>query len=307
VVANANALTLGRRSLGRRSGDRQSLTGLIDDVRIYNQALTAEQVKELARGRVAAPTAVPTASPTAAPTAAPTATPKAGVGLVAHWKLDDRQGTVAKDSSGNGNDGAIEGSAQWTKGKRAGALYLSGKKSQVEIANETPFDITERITVTAWIKSPPFTREHQAIVTKGDDAWRLQRDAKTRSISWCCTGLSHSKIGEVDGNAVVDDGKWHHVAGVYDGTTSSLYVDGRLDASQQTSGSIRTTDHRVRIGSNVQKGGRRFVGIVDDVRVYSRALSPEEIQALFEGRQPAPGSSQGPAPADPDSRPDGAP
>jgi hypothetical protein len=85
----------------------------------------------------------------------------------------------------------------------------------------------------------------------------------------------------------VDDGKWHHIAGVYDGTRSILYIDGKVDASVETSGSIKTSDARVFIGHNAQRSGRRFAGIVDDVRVYSRALSAEEIRDLA-GAPPSP-------------------
>ncbi|MHC4253649.1 MAG: LamG domain-containing protein, partial [Planctomycetota bacterium] len=150
-------------------GGRNSL-GTVDDVRVYKRALSADEVKALAgvpgAGGPIAP-AAPTAPTAPAAPAAPTSPTQ---DLVAHWKLDDRQGAVAKDSSGNGNDGTIKGAAKWTRGKRNGALLLSGEKSCVRIENEAPFDITERITVAVWMKSPPFTKEHQAIVTKGDDA-----------------------------------------------------------------------------------------------------------------------------------------
>ena len=263
----------------------RGVNGALDDLRVYDRALSTETLKELASGREPEPEVTLT------------------TGLVGHWKLDDRQGTVAKDSSGNGNDGAVKGAAKWTRGKRSGALYLSGNNSGVRIENEAPFDITERITVAIWMKSPPFTKDHQAIVTKGDDAWRLQRNGEKRIVQWACTGLSHSDNGSVTGRAIVDDGKWHHLAGVYDGTTSILYVDGKVDGLRETSGSIKTSDARVFIGHNAQREGRRLAGMVDDVRVYSRALSAEEVRTLAGAPPPIPKAGTGGADGGPADEP----
>ncbi|MHC5059032.1 MAG: LamG-like jellyroll fold domain-containing protein [Planctomycetota bacterium] len=185
-----------------------------------------------------------------------------------------------EDSSGNGNDGEVKGGAQWVKGRRGGAIFLNGKDGRVATANKTAFDITGNITVAAWIRIARFDRDWQAIVSKGDGAWRLQMDARTRTIEWACTGLSHAKHGQITGNTAVDDGQWHHVAGVYDGTKTYLYVDGKVDALRDTSGSIKTSNNRVFIGRNTGRGGRHFHGIIDDVRVYGRALPASEIRWL---------------------------
>ncbi|MHC4504034.1 MAG: protein kinase domain-containing protein, partial [Planctomycetota bacterium] len=152
------------------------------------------------------------------------------VGLVGHWTFDEGTGTTARDSSGKGNHGTVMGGAKWAKGKVGGALEFDGRDDFVLIPNESSFDITRSITVAVWIKIASFTKGWQAIVTKGDThgSWRLQRDDKESSLTWACSALSHHRYGDLRGGVAVDDGRWHHVAGVYDGTRTYLYVDGKV-------------------------------------------------------------------------------
>jgi len=90
----------------------------------------------------------------------------------------------------------------------------------------------------------------------------------------------------------VNDGKWHHVAGVYDGTKLYLYVDGELDNSEYASGSIATNNYNVWIGAWIDpKGqivGREWNGLIDDVRIYSYALGEADIKAVYAGEGPGP-------------------
>jgi outer membrane protein assembly factor BamB len=203
-------------------------------------------------------------------------------GLIGHWTFDEGKGMIARDSSGRNNHGTIMGSAKWTKGRIGGALDFDGTDDFVSIPNEGNFDITGSITVTAWIRVNSFTRSWQAIVTKGDRAWRLHRANDTNSLGWACSDLSRQEVGDLYGKKAVNNGRWHHVAGVYDGTKTCLFVDGTLDASERTTRTISVNDYPVLIGENAQHRGRFFRGLIDDVRIYDRALSVDELQALFE-------------------------
>ena len=208
-------------------------------------------------------------------------------GLVGWWKLDETSGREVTDASGNGNIGKIlNGEPKWqtSGGKIDGALLFDGKGDWVHVANESNFDFTGEVTVTAWIKVNHFDREWQAIVTKGDSAWRLQRNQDTPTIEFACSGLqvpSGNTYGGLYGNKAVNDGKWHHVAGLYDGEKMYIYIDGVVDVSQPASGAIATNDHPVYIGENVEMTGRFFNGLIDDVRVYNYALSEGQITALY--------------------------
>jgi hypothetical protein len=91
-----------------------------------------------------------------------------------------------------------------------------------------------------------------------------------------CIGVG----GFLTGSANINDNQWHHVAGVYNGSKMDLYVDGKLDASQTASGSLNVSATNVYIGGSPSQS---FNGLVDDVRIYNRALSADEIEALYFG------------------------
>ena len=201
-------------------------------------------------------------------------------GLVGRWTFDDGKGSIARDASGRGNDGSVMGGASWTKGIIGGALEFDGSDDFVSIPNESAFDITGNVTVSAWIQVKSFTKPWQSIVTKGDRAWRIHRAGSRNSVGFACSDLSRDQVGDLYGNRDVDDGKWHHVAGVLNGTKASIFVDGALDASTNASPNISVNDYAVLIGANAQATGRLFHGLIDDVRIYDRALSVDELRAL---------------------------
>lgn len=87
--------------------------------------------------------------------------------------------------------------------------------------------------------------------------------------------------GATPGRTKVNDNQWHHAVGVYDDTRIALYIDGKLDASAPASSSILTNDKPVLIGENSEKSGRFWHGLLDEIHVYSYALSEDEIAALY--------------------------
>lgn len=103
------------------------------------------------------------------------------------------------------------------------ALDFDGIDDYVIIPNEPAFDFAAAMTVEAWIKVDSFTKEWQALITKGDSSWRLHRYGVSNTLSFGTTGLSNE---DLDGSAEVNDGQWHHVAAVFDGSWKYLYVDG---------------------------------------------------------------------------------
>jgi len=193
------------------------------------------------------------------------------------------------DSSGNGNAGTLYGGSIWQPGtgRIGGALRFDnadGTNDYVQIENESLFDITGQITVAAWIRVNEFNRSFQPIFTKGDSAWRIQRFSNTNNIEFACTGLSHSvPYGSLTGSISVNDGLWHHVAGVYDGSQVYLYVDGNLDISMPSSGNISTNNYKVLIGANAQQSDRCWNGWIDDVRIYNRGLDVNDVDIVRAG------------------------
>ena len=202
--------------------------------------------------------------------------------LIAWWKLDDGSGDIAIDSSGNAHNGTLVGDTSWVDGIDGAALAFDGDGDYVDIGKDPSFDIKNQITVSAWIKVNAFDRDWQAIVAKGDRAWRLQRNAGDRTLEFACSGLvvPGTDWGQIYGTTDVNDGHWHHVAGVYDEEKIYLYIDGNLDASAKAAGTIRVNDEPVYIGENSQTPDRFWNGLIDDVRIYSYALSAEEISEI---------------------------
>ncbi len=184
--------------------------------------------------------------------AVPAADQDITTGLIGDWKLNETSGTMAADSSPAGNDGtylsgvSLATSAPLPGGGAVGAVF-DGVNDYVAVGNEWEFDATGPITVSAWIKVDAFTKPWQAILTKGNTAWRLSRNANSNTVYFGCSGLNP---GKVTGTTDVNDGRWHHLVGVYDGSSLTLYVDGVVEKSVGSTGSISTNNYEVEIGRN---------------------------------------------------------
>jgi len=185
---------------------------------------------------------------------------------------------IVPDYSSPSNDGNVNGDCNWVSGHINGAINFDGNGDFISIGNPAQLNITGQITVAAWIKVTAFDKTSQAIVTKGSNtSWRLQRSASTNFVEFDCNG-----VGIVVGKKNVNDGQWHHIAGVYDGSRKIyLYIDGTRDDFQNVSpNNISTNSAHVYIGGNSEASGRWFNGIIDEVRVYNRALTQAQIQAI---------------------------
>jgi hypothetical protein len=202
--------------------------------------------------------------------------------LVAWWKLDDGSGNTVADSSGNNRNGTLAGDVSWIDGITGGALVFDGDGDYVDMGKDPGFDITNQITVSAWIKVSAFDKDWQTIVAKGDRSWRLQRNRGENTLEFGCSGLvvPGTDWGQIFGKTDVNDGHWHHVTGVYDQEKIYLYIDGSLDASAAAPGTIRVNEEPVYIGENSQMTNRFWNGTIDDVRIYNYALSAEKISEI---------------------------
>ena len=94
-------------------------------------------------------------------------------------------GKIAKDSSGGNHDGTLVGNARWAQGRIGGALALDGAGSFVQVADKAAFDMADEMTVACWVNIHSVPAEWMAIVTKGDNAWRLSTHLKDRIIHFC--------------------------------------------------------------------------------------------------------------------------
>jgi len=201
--------------------------------------------------------------------------------LMAWWKLDEISGNTAVDSSGHDNHGTLMGDPQWVAGQVGGALELDGDGDYVNCGNPSDLNITNYITVTCWIKVAAFDKTWETILAKGDNSYRMSRGpADGDSIYFGCDGPSGDNL-----NAFTDvtDNRWHHVALVYDGHNKIIYIDGAEDARMESTGAINVSSYPLYIGENSQATNRHLTGLVDDVRVYNKSLTLEEIKEVMRG------------------------
>jgi MSHA biogenesis protein MshQ len=166
-------------------------------------------------------------------------------------------------------------------------MEFNGKTTFINCGKSPDLDLRDGMTVAAWVKVRGFEKTSQAIVTKGDTAWRLQREKDTGLVTFSFN--TGAEVEKPDQNLVslvsktkVDDGQWHHLVGVSDGRRAALYVDGQLEASADAK-PIARNNVPVMIGCNSAAYERRFNGWIDDVRLYGYGLSEAEVKALCRG------------------------
>jgi hypothetical protein len=203
-------------------------------------------------------------------------------GMVSWWPAEGN----ADDIIGV-NNGTLVGGASFADGEVGQAFSFDGSSGYVSIPDSPSLDLfTSSITIETWIKANQLTAKSgwMAIVAKGDSSWSLMDTAFANKVYLGLNGVSPS--GDLYGTRNVNDGQWHHVAGVYDGTNMFLYVDGTLDASHPATGLITQNSYPMCIGAVAypEDGvgtGYFFNGLVDEVSIYNRALTAVEIQAIY--------------------------
>ncbi|MBN3036556.1 MAG: carboxypeptidase regulatory-like domain-containing protein [Bacteroidales bacterium] len=196
------------------------------------------------------------------------------VGLAAWYPFNGN----ALDESGNGNNGTVHGASLTSDrfGNTNRAYFFDGTGDHIDVNDSPSLDIIDAITVAAWFRFDAGGTENPRIVHKANAYDLYTRDTDNiRKIEGQCAGtwLVSQEIYEA--------GQWHFAAMTYDGQYARLYVNGQYVDSEQHSGSITTSNYDLNIGCNSYNQTDRFEGKIDDVRIFNRALSLEELHALF--------------------------
>ena len=256
-----------------------NFVGLIDDVAIFDAALTAEQVVELRK--LSGGDKIKVMKP--APRKDKPITLDTEPHLVGWWKFDEVSGKTAADSSRYGRKGTLKGDLLFDKASAAGrtgkALKLDGEDNIIEITGYKGISGTRPRTVTAWIKTASSRGEIISWGTEDFGQMWIYRFIRGR------LGVTPSG-GYYYINDAIHDDQWHHVAVVVveaelpnlhddvrlykDGTIAEIHDIGLLDLWPIETGN----EQNVTIG-------RGYKGLIDDVRIYDRPLSEEEIKAIF--------------------------
>lgn len=208
-------------------------------------------------------------------------------GLLAWWPLDERKGTTTGDALGGGHEGVFKGAPAWESGKLGGALKFSGE-DYVEVRHDPALNAYP-LSVSVWVKTQGnggglvnkyrsgSLQGYQVYQTGGLlRAWYF-RD-RTNYIWDGDDGMNGGKI---------NDGKWHHVAFVVDDAGGRLYVDGELKERRAWTGKPgpTSTSQPVSLGvyPGTTSGGSHLTGQLDDVRLYDRSLTEDEVKLLATG------------------------
>ncbi|HCO96459.1 MAG TPA: hypothetical protein DIU00_21385 [Phycisphaerales bacterium] len=199
--------------------------------------------------------------------------------LIAHWALDEKEGSIACDSAGE-HDCTLNGNPFWqsTGGKANGAIQLDG----IDDYMSSPFVLDPAkgsLSAFAWIKGGA---PGQVIISQTGEfggTWLGTNPSEGKLM----TGFSDMYFGALESESVITDGQWHHVGFVYDMSTfhRRLYVDGIQVAEDATAVSGMPSDGGLYIGTSKDlEAASFFSGMIDDVRIYNVALTAEEIEAL---------------------------
>ncbi|MEV0228470.1 LamG-like jellyroll fold domain-containing protein [Nonomuraea sp. NPDC050786] len=208
-------------------------------------------------------------------TAAFTQTP-ADTGLVAAYGMNEGTGTTVADSSGKSNTGTLSNATWSNSGKYGKALSFNGTSAYVNIPDSTTLRLTTGMTLEAWLNPATATGYRTALIKQhaSGNAYALWANAdNNRPYAEIVTGTDQG----LSGTASLPLNTWTHVTATYDGTTLRLYTNGTQVAQKAVTGTIRGDAQPLRIGGSAL-WGEYFNGLIDDVRVYNRALTPTEIQ-----------------------------
>jgi len=221
--------------------------------------------------------------------------PPAPAGLVAGWAFDDGVGTTASDVSGNGNTATFQGDPTWTSGKYGGGLRFDGTNDVLSVLNSPSLNISgSQMTLSMWLNPLAGGAGDQVVFGKfWSGTWTpphyqygLELDGGT--VPHFYIGTAAGLTGAAMGSALPIN-QWSHLTIVVNGTETRFYVNGNLTATASLAGSITARDSLAYFGADARPG-QFFNGTLDDVRVYSRALTNLELLNDMNTPLNAPGS-----------------
>jgi hypothetical protein len=243
----------------------ESYSGIIDDVRVYNQALSSVEISELA-GKAADPS------------------------LVIYYSFDEVSDIVA-DQSGKGHDSVVVGDVTAeAEGKIGGAAnFANGGYLDLDGPNIAAEDIpTSAMTLAAWIKIANTGGDHEIFNARAsDETWIMHPEPKSSGdIRWLLRSYGGTTIFQIRTGTVTWD-EWLHFAGTYDkdSAKAALYINGELIEEMDVASPADIAGDwglGARVGKTIDDA-RPFTGLMDELRMYTRALSQDEILTIMQG------------------------
>jgi chitodextrinase len=203
--------------------------------------------------------------------------PPPPTGLVGGWGFDEGTGTTTADASGNNNNGTLSGGPTWAPGKFGTAVSFDGVNDLVTVPDSASLDVT-RVTMEAWVNPSALGGVWRPAVFKAQSGDMVYDLYASTSANVPNAGVSIGGEKATNGSAALPLNTWSHLAATYDGTTLRLYVNATQVGSLAVTGNIAVSSGALTIGGNTVFG-EWFKGLIDEVRVYNKALTQAEIQA----------------------------
>ncbi len=235
--------------------------GILDEVRIYGDALDAVNIRSIFRG-----------------------------GIRGCWQMNNDGGDVANDDSGFNNHGILTnmGANAWTGGVSGCGLHFDGVDDWVNCGSDASLNPSDAMTIAAWINMDSSSGHDNTIVNRGyaTDAgevyWlEIRNYYRTVRFYW---GDGTAKDVLETSNAV-SPGQWRHIAATFDSGAAKIYIDGELAASKTSAiTNIQQQAWDTQVGRYwTGAPGHLFAGSMDEVRIFSKALNPNEIAMISSG------------------------
>ena len=207
-------------------------------------------------------------------------------GPIAWYRLNEIGGLLASDSGGV-NTGSLVNSPGWTSAVYGNGLVFDGFSKYVVIPDDACFHVANALTITGWVKGyswPNDSNWANVILRKGDanpNNWQLSIRQTYITLT-----LDDFDAYSISGNTSLALNTWYHVAGTWDGSVVKIYLNGVLDASPTArAGPIGTDTRPVYLGGRTGNTDT-LNGVLDDVRLYNRALSAADINMVYQGGNP---------------------
>jgi hypothetical protein len=255
--SNVTSLTIGFERTGATGG---SGTVFIDDIRLYRSAPPI-----------------------------PTPTDPGNDGLVAYYAMENN----VHDGSGNGLNGTVLGSPTYVSGLTGYgmAMQFNGTDQSVDLGNQAAFNPAGSLSVSLWANIGDWSTSwnHAMVSNRGENnqGWQVRRHSSS-SLCFTTRGVGSD---DTPSNVVPPLNEWIHIACVYNNVnnTKHIYINGAEDTVVDTDpGTIRATTHNTYIGARANASNTsqeaRFTGMIDEVRIYNRVLTPGEVEFLSDPR-----------------------
>jgi prepilin-type N-terminal cleavage/methylation domain-containing protein len=200
-------------------------------------------------------------------------------GMAGYWTFDEGSGTTAYDSSGMGNDGIWTGtSAHYTVGKVGSyAASFDGTSNYIDCGTDSSLDFNSQFSVSFWIKGPTPNTVYAGLFGKRGEGygWGMQI-SNTGPATYIRIDTS-AGTNQTSGGLTTLDDTWHHAVYIIDSGSKRYYLDGILTytGAYNPGGGLSNPSQRLTVGGS-------FVGQMDDVRIFNRPLSAEEVKVIYD-------------------------